>query len=916
MPLRKKDPTWLLRNSRPILLEPFLRRLEATAVFRRVLSHLEASGLIPSSMFAYRPQQSPQQAAMLTRWLIAYWATIAICVCAGDWDESNAYCNIPRSDAIPLLDLLSPGFGDWLCQFYKDFAIHVVTPHGLTNPYQLQSGGGQGDSGGVGGYLCIRRLRHAFLMGLLQQGCRPRDLDHCARHSCDTCFTPPGHTAPLPEIGFSDDGRLLARSEEGLGHLIDITCHGCWSAGGSVNTAKLSTFKIQLVNGVLRYRTGTVLTIIGPLSHRTHGLSLVGIPVVMGESATAATTATLSRLRLIHASIHRLQPSYTLALRVVLAFAIAKLDYIYDAIPPPPQQQLRAVQRATDMALTAALLIPKSAPKCLLYAPITAGGFGVPCLHTRFVLRYIGGIYKALNSRNSLVRTTIRWLVANPTATGVTNSDGALFSAHLQTHHLSVSLPPHPSLPPAREHDRLLRPWNGGNVALVSDGSVTSTAMGWGALVADKEGILATTYGGFLCHFGTSWAAEWLGKAAAARLALRLDIPEDQFSWSFADSLSASHCSDGGRPSHSPWLDEVRIWYAALLHRSALQEAYIPAEHDHQWGGHASSWQAATHDLASQGTAQATVAGPPFRDITGSVALLLHKGLLAVDTPRLLDALYNANHLIPLHIIAALPADEQALSAWRDVLTEGNLPAGSLRLAYWLRGAPSMHTSETPIFHCPLCHAPVLGWGTHLRNGCPLLIGALLHALSSTATLLHREGWQPNFTSCTSLATMDPAGRPCTWLLLPDDAPHSLTPAHQWDVIITWSGLTWAKPSCCLPSHLRRQVISTHLTAADTWLRSDPETRWARLTVSSTPPLPPPPALMGTILCHVLQLSHSHLHGPLASLVGGLSHHTPPPSPEPHHLYLGEHAPAPQQGSSSCISVLQPPGHSGCLENL
>lgn len=32
LPLKKKDPGWLLRNSRPVLLEPFLRRCEATAV--------------------------------------------------------------------------------------------------------------------------------------------------------------------------------------------------------------------------------------------------------------------------------------------------------------------------------------------------------------------------------------------------------------------------------------------------------------------------------------------------------------------------------------------------------------------------------------------------------------------------------------------------------------------------------------------------------------------------------------------------------------------------------------------------------------------------------------------------------------------------------------------------------------------
>ena len=65
LPLRKKEPAWLLRNSRPVLLQPYLRRLEATAVFQRLLHSLEASGRLPSEMFAYRPQLSAQHAGIL-----------------------------------------------------------------------------------------------------------------------------------------------------------------------------------------------------------------------------------------------------------------------------------------------------------------------------------------------------------------------------------------------------------------------------------------------------------------------------------------------------------------------------------------------------------------------------------------------------------------------------------------------------------------------------------------------------------------------------------------------------------------------------------------------------------------------------------------------------------------------------------
>lgn len=66
LPLRKKEPAWLLRNSRPVLLQPYLRRLQATAVFRRQQRRLEADGRVPSEMYAYRKQLPPQQAGLLS----------------------------------------------------------------------------------------------------------------------------------------------------------------------------------------------------------------------------------------------------------------------------------------------------------------------------------------------------------------------------------------------------------------------------------------------------------------------------------------------------------------------------------------------------------------------------------------------------------------------------------------------------------------------------------------------------------------------------------------------------------------------------------------------------------------------------------------------------------------------------------
>lgn len=114
---------------------------------------------------------------------------------------------------------------------------------------------------------------------------------------------------------------------------------------------------------------------------------------------------TLQKLATIHASICRLRPHYILALRVVLSYAISRLDYLYDAIPPPSPGPL-SVQLAVNNTLTAALGIPRSFPKTLLYAPLSTGGFGFPHLNHRFQLRFIAGVLRALNSRNALVRNS------------------------------------------------------------------------------------------------------------------------------------------------------------------------------------------------------------------------------------------------------------------------------------------------------------------------------------------------------------------------------------------------------------------------------------------------------------------------------------------------------------------------------
>lgn len=229
---------------------------------------------------------------------------------------------------------------------------------------------------------------------------------------------------------------MFARSDAALAHLLDIVCHGCWKAGAAVNATKLRTFKIRLVSGRLTYLTGSTYPQIGPLRHHRGGLCLAGIPLLMGDTLRPSLQSTLRKLQTIHAGICRLRPSYILALRVVISFAISRLDYLFDALPPPPTC-LQSLQRAVNNALTVAINVPRSIPKALLYAPLSVGGFGIPNLTTRFQLRFIAGVLRALNSRNSLVRRTTRWMLQHPTTTP-SNNDVYAFITLLQQYDLQV----------------------------------------------------------------------------------------------------------------------------------------------------------------------------------------------------------------------------------------------------------------------------------------------------------------------------------------------------------------------------------------------------------------------------------------------------------------------------------------------
>ena len=105
---------------------------------------------------------------------------------------------------------------------------------------------------------------------------------------------------------------------------------------------------------------------------------------------------------------------------------------------------------------------------------------------------------------------------------------------------------------------QVYQPYESGGVLPALDGAMESTqdgnTLGWGALVADAQGVLATAASGVLTQAASPWAAQWRGKLEAWRLAASLGVAPAAVQYVGADCTSATLGSDGGVPSPSPRL--------------------------------------------------------------------------------------------------------------------------------------------------------------------------------------------------------------------------------------------------------------------------------------------------------------------------------------------------------------------------
>ena len=698
--LLKKVPTWLLRNSRPIVIGPVLRRRESTLVFTKLLSRAEVSGFMPPWAYAYRKQFTPHLLGIFLRYFIAFWAIKSPDgIWVTDWDESNAFCNVIRHALAGLLlsDPALEHIGRWVDWFFSSTLVTLQTPFGLSPPYYLLQGGIQGDSMGVGGYLIPRVLRSWAL----------RDEVSGPPHPCID-----GET--VPEVIFSDDGRQMSLSSEEMTRNLDLSYELAVLSGGSVNISKLALYRIKLQDGGLVYMNGDLSCCLGTAPLSLSGLKTVGIPCVMGEPPTAILAASRDSLRRVLAKIRRERPSCILALRVTLAYAVSSIDYSLSLVPLT-SVQLHSLQVQVKQAARSALSVPSWFPSRWLLCPLRHGGLGFPNLFLRLRLQRVLHTVLAAQSRSIYTSSLVRGLLFDPVWHALPGSDPLCFRADCDELSLALCVDPCQELPASEVKSCWLRSELQPPFTMVSDGAARRHALGFAAVLVDAAGIAAY----FWCHArvwdSSSWLAEWLGKLLAVEQAVEAGALQCLL---LGDNLSAAINDGPTRSSSSHFIDCIMRAVAGRLALGHFTEGFVPSQHVSGWTGFVSAAQALAHELASVPAGLVVPPSIPFLHALQPQALLLREGMLCVSPREVLQQLYD-NQMVPVVLQPMPGASRSSLlcSNWEAQVSELTLSNDDIRVCMWLRSSSVVGQAPSSAY-CPFCGAVVGRWAQHFASGC------------------------------------------------------------------------------------------------------------------------------------------------------------------------------------------------------
>ena len=563
-------------------------------------------------------------------------------------------------------------------------------------------GGAQGNSQGVGYFSKISEKWTEYLCHAVREGLYPEDQRPGAPDP--TAYVPRQPAAPhgfLPEVAFRDDRRHFALTGWGLAWLMGIYAVTCAAACGSVQVGKLKVYHLVLRNCRLHYAPGTLPTPLGPLPLQSGGFMLTGVPLVMGKQPGPQIAKAEASLAKIERALYRLRPAYVLVLRIVLAYVVAPVDYVYEAMPPCPTR-LRRTQRAVDRVLTRALQVPRNVPRALLWMPVAGGGFGFPRLYSRMRLRHVLGFQGHGLAQRAGPRERPHPPPPRPLEGPGWPGPGAP-SPHHGRDPIGGTRPSggssttggrgRPGVPDVRVRGPPGRGWGDGGHARRRHPGLGHAGGGQRQGPRNRHRRLRVT------RAASPWAAEWAGKLEAWHLAETLGVAPAAVQCVGADCTSATLGSDGGVPSQSPWVDKVRVAFAEALGRGR-PDPYVPAQHNTQWSGLLSGLQARAHNFAAEGLGLEREGMYPLPGAVGGTAQLFSSHCLVTAVPWELDRLYTQLASPSVTFVRGLPGDDRALLAWAQLLADRGVPMGCLRFAAWVRMAPLTHTSAHTEFHC------------------------------------------------------------------------------------------------------------------------------------------------------------------------------------------------------------------------
>ena len=250
------------------------------------------------------------------------------------------------------------------------------------------------------------------------------------------------------EVVCTDDRTLLGRSFEGLGQVLRANYQSCWAVGGSGNNVKLKAYRVEYHAAGLRFVEGRWDSFLGPVPLEGGNLVMAGVPLVMGESPSEKLCKLEARLRAARSRMLRLRPFYLLCLRVVHVYALSVMNFIFEAMPPH-EDLLRKAQVLLHPVLLACIGISWFVPLAPLYGVTASLGFCARLLLVRSRLRYVKGLFVALNSRSVYTRCMLRDTVLGARLRQFAGSNWECVCKWLPSFQLHFRLVGHPNLCPA-----------------------------------------------------------------------------------------------------------------------------------------------------------------------------------------------------------------------------------------------------------------------------------------------------------------------------------------------------------------------------------------------------------------------------------------------------------------------------------